>query len=78
MSFFPSQRFPIYPAFSKVSFQAVTSWALGPIFCVGHPVTNHPLPLRCIPACEKHSLTSMHVFTSQVFIEHLLITANLK
>lgn len=28
--------------------------------------------------CEKCRLTSIHLFISQVFVEHLLIRANLK
>lgn len=36
------------------------------------------LALRVILACEKGSLTSIYLFISQVFIEHLLIKANLR
>lgn len=36
------------------------------------------LALLFILTCKKGSLTSIHLFISQVFIEHLLIRANLK
>lgn len=54
--------------------------APGPVFHVVHLMCSHSraLALLFILACEKCSLTSIHLFISQVFIEHLLISANLK
>lgn len=61
-------------------FQASFTGPLGQILCVQHLVGGHSeaLALHFILACEKCGLTSIHLFISQVFIEHLLIRANLK
>lgn len=54
--------------------------APGLVFHVEHLLGHlaRALALHFILACEKCSLTSIHLFISQVFIEHLLISANLK
>lgn len=50
------------------------------IFLVQHlPYSHSEAPAFCfILAGEKGSLTSIHLFISQVFIEHLLISAHLR
>lgn len=66
----------------QASFTAHTAppHPFGQILCVWHLVEGHSeaLVLHFILACEECRLTSIHFFISQVFIEHLLITANLK